>query len=650
MKTKQTLINSALLLGCASISSQVFATLPADPVLNISPAVPGGYYGYVFSGSYFAMDTNGDGAFAKSERTGLEQATDVVKSGLKLKTIQAAAGTHAGEPDGTESPGIDAAWNFFGNTGLHKTTTSTSVLSDNGTGNATIDMSGWAVTWNGIATIPMNSGASGTIGNPDGVGVLTCANDCRSTDTYTLDYSATVPAGDPSGFGGVSYALHLEGNISTFNTSPTATAVNAKALSSSVGGTASIINLVASSPGDPGAFDPNSANGSLNDGLTETNLDLTSLQAGTIALASGSGSCTTLSVTNNNDGTVTFPACTGTPATFTFTYSYADKFAARPSTATVTVAVSDNPPPNTISDSFTVNTNTATALNVLANDIDLGNDMNSASVAIVANASHGTTSINATTGVITYTSSAGFIGTDSFTYTVADGVPQASDAATATITVNALNAPASASATVAVGTTAVAAGSTDGVVTIEQIGIQDNNTNPEDKIAQSCIGGCFDFTLSGLANGGIGKIVLPLNTPIPVKADAGNTITYRKLINGTWKLFDRSGGDTFQSAPGTVTAAGVSCPDETSSDYRGLTTGDSCLLLSITDGGPNDDDVLANGTVVDPGGLAEITRVSGTDGCSMTGTSGNANDHADWWLLSAFIGLLGWFSLKRKQA
>jgi hypothetical protein len=30
---------------------------------------------------------------------------------------------------------------------------------------------------------------------------------------YTLDYTATVPAGDPSGFGGTQYALHLTGIV-----------------------------------------------------------------------------------------------------------------------------------------------------------------------------------------------------------------------------------------------------------------------------------------------------------------------------------------------------------------------------------------------------------------------------------------------------
>jgi len=34
-----------------------------------------------------------------------------------------------------------------------------------------------------------------------------------SGSNYTVNYAATVPVGDPSGFGGVPYALHLEGRI-----------------------------------------------------------------------------------------------------------------------------------------------------------------------------------------------------------------------------------------------------------------------------------------------------------------------------------------------------------------------------------------------------------------------------------------------------
>jgi len=47
---------------------------------------------------------------------------------------------------------------------------------------------------------------------PDtGKAIITCsATPCTVADTYEINYTAHVPMGDPSGFGGVGYQLHLE--------------------------------------------------------------------------------------------------------------------------------------------------------------------------------------------------------------------------------------------------------------------------------------------------------------------------------------------------------------------------------------------------------------------------------------------------------
>jgi len=149
---------------------------------------------------------NGNGDVSANERTPIEQF-----SGLFLGTAQNASGSHSGSPDGSESADIDSPWMFFGNTGFHLTSTPTTVLSASGN-LATADFSGWAVTWNGIPSIPMAAGAWQP-GFTDGVAQIVCAVDCASGDTYTLDYSATVAIGDPSGFGGVTYTVHLEGTV-----------------------------------------------------------------------------------------------------------------------------------------------------------------------------------------------------------------------------------------------------------------------------------------------------------------------------------------------------------------------------------------------------------------------------------------------------
>jgi len=132
--------------------------------------------------------------------------------GINVGSAQAATGSHTGAPDGSESQGIDNPWLFFSNTGMHQTTSPVTVLGDDGAGNVTLDFSGWSVTWNGIADIPMSGGAWG--GNADGVANVTCANTCEDGDTFTLFYSATVPVGDPSNFGGVHYDINIAGTIS----------------------------------------------------------------------------------------------------------------------------------------------------------------------------------------------------------------------------------------------------------------------------------------------------------------------------------------------------------------------------------------------------------------------------------------------------
>lgn len=113
-------------------------------------------------------------------------------------------------------PNIDYGWVFFGNIGVHQTTTPVTIITDDGAGNVTLDFSGWDMSWNGIPSIPLGSG-----GDPEGVANLTCYTDlalltqgnCSGGDEYVLEYSAILPPGDPSGFGSVPYRLHMEGYV-----------------------------------------------------------------------------------------------------------------------------------------------------------------------------------------------------------------------------------------------------------------------------------------------------------------------------------------------------------------------------------------------------------------------------------------------------
>src|SRR5690606_24730119 len=57
-------------------------------------------------------------------------------------------------------------------------------------------------------------------------------------------------------------------------------------------------------------------------------------------------------------------------------------------------------------------------------------------VTVVDQADHGSTTVNPTTGAITYTPAAGFTGSDSFTYTVRDDDGAVSNQATVSVQVN----------------------------------------------------------------------------------------------------------------------------------------------------------------------------------------------------------------------
>lgn len=191
MKFTMTKIAAGLLLSATAMSAQ--AVMVNGNTLSID------------TGSFFTM-----GGGTSVNAPGFDGQFITGFNGLVLGTTQTATGSHSGTPNGSESPNIDNAWAFFGNTGMHLSTSNTNVLTASGN-TATVDFSGWAVSWNGIAVVPMGSGAWN--GNANGVAMITCGVDCGNGDTYTLDYSATVPAGDPSNFGNTKYLLHLTGTV-----------------------------------------------------------------------------------------------------------------------------------------------------------------------------------------------------------------------------------------------------------------------------------------------------------------------------------------------------------------------------------------------------------------------------------------------------
>jgi hypothetical protein len=218
-----------LALGGAALSAQ--ASFTSTSVLAFDSGNVGNYTSAAGAGaSYFTMIVDSKGTVLY---TGMQVGTD---GGLVIGTSQTLGGSasHGGLPyDNPASPyygmgyttdhgPIDMGWGFFGNTGLHFTSSATSITAGGGNSGTTLDFSGWRVTWNGIASINMGGGmqvvtsktGDTTLDNGSGLATITCSNaSCGAGSTWSLDYAAVVPVGDASGFGGTPYTVHLSGTV-----------------------------------------------------------------------------------------------------------------------------------------------------------------------------------------------------------------------------------------------------------------------------------------------------------------------------------------------------------------------------------------------------------------------------------------------------
>lgn len=99
-----------------------------------------------------------------------------------------------------------------------------------------------------------------------------------------------------------------------------------------------------------------------------------------------------------------------------------------------------NGPPVANNDAASTNEDTAVGINVLANDSDPNNNIDPSSVSVISGPTNGSTSVNTTTGVVTYTPANNFNGADAFTYEVCDLLGEC-DTASVSVTVAAVNDP-----------------------------------------------------------------------------------------------------------------------------------------------------------------------------------------------------------------
>jgi len=273
---KKTTLNTAIAIALSASAFAATSTVQAASLsidqgnkfttTYVSPRTGQTFVSNYTTGSWFSMDADGSNSVEPGEITPIGGLNGV---NYDDGTIQAASGSHGGAPgctfdaaacsvgfqpavvddplttaidetaaevpgvNFTEAPNIDNPWLFFSNTGMSYTSSPITTLSNDGVGGATLDFSGWGVTWAGIPAIPMGGDPVNFPNSPnDGIASMSCytsstpdanwpfdailgaATACSDGAAYVLDYKATVPLGDASGFGGVPYVLHLEGTIS----------------------------------------------------------------------------------------------------------------------------------------------------------------------------------------------------------------------------------------------------------------------------------------------------------------------------------------------------------------------------------------------------------------------------------------------------
>ncbi|HEY3404580.1 MAG TPA: Ig-like domain-containing protein, partial [Ohtaekwangia sp.] len=156
-------------------------------------------------------------------------------------------------------------------------------------------------------------------------------------------------------------------------------------------------------------------------------------------------------VGNPANGSVTVDAVSGeityTPAADfngndSFTYTVEDESNGTSNTATVNITVTPvNDAPDVLADAAETTEGTAVLIDILANDSDIDDVIDATSVTIVSPPANGTFTVDPVSGEVTYTPDAGYLGTDSFTYTVEDASGAISVIITVSILVEPVNDP-----------------------------------------------------------------------------------------------------------------------------------------------------------------------------------------------------------------
>lgn len=306
-----------------------------------------------------------------------------------------------------------------------------------------------------------------------------------------------------------------------------------------------------SGPGFSGSADAVLTTASVLDGAADADGD-------TLTLSGFDASALAGVLTSNGDGTFDYDPraafqslASGQTATETFTYTVSDGTATATGTVTLTIT-GVNDAPVAVADAVTTDEDVAVMINVLGNDsdVDTGDSLDVSSVQIDNAATNGSATSQAD-GSVLYTPAAGFFGTDTFGYSVADAAGLRSNTATVTVTVT------------EVGELPVAAD--DAVSTDEDTVLNGDlfadNGNGADSDADS------PFTVSAV-NGNASDVGASLTLASGALLQVGSDGTFSYDPNGQFDFlpggqrqdtfsYEISDGTSTDSATATVTITGV---------------------------------------------------------------------------------------------
>lgn len=131
------------------------------------------------------------------------------------------------------------------------------------------------------------------------------------------------------------------------------------------------------------------------------------------------------------NGQVVYTPAQGYSGVDAFQYSIQDNLGTTSNVATVSLSV--QPPPVANNDQASLQGDQSGTINVLANDTSDGGTIDSSSISIAVAPAHGTATV--TSGEVVYTPTAGYSGTDTFSYSVKDNLGAPSNTAQVSVDV-----------------------------------------------------------------------------------------------------------------------------------------------------------------------------------------------------------------------